>query len=143
MFKIPAFALTWSVDADAGEQKANLLGCESMPELRSCRVSYQNGDGIRHSVEVTAETLYEAAVLGMTALRAGGWINAPNLTIEVTVKAPETTHSLSNAVLAAWLSRAGKSPREQALKSRLLELMRNGSTGTPAIESGAETLRRR
>ena len=106
-----------------------------MPELRSCRVSYQDGDGIRHSVEVTAETLYEAAVLGMTALRAAGWINAPNLMVEVTVKAPETTHSISNAILAAWLSRAGKSPREQALKSRLLELMRNGSTGAQTIGS--------
>jgi len=114
-----------------------------MPELRSCRVSYQDGDGIRHSVEVTAETLYEAAVLGMTALRAAGWINAPNLRIDVTVKTPETTHSIGNAVLAAWLSRAGKSPREQALKSRLLELMRHGATGGQTIGSGAETLRSR
>ena len=37
-----------------------------MLELRSCRVSYQDSDGIGHSVEVTAETLYEAAILGMT-----------------------------------------------------------------------------
>jgi hypothetical protein len=114
-----------------------------MPELRSCQVSYQDSDGIRHSVEVTAETLYEAAVLGMTTLRAAGWMDAPNLTIEVTVKAPETTHSINSGVLAAWLSRSGKSPREQALKSRLLELMRSGSTGGQTIESGAETLRRR
>ena len=67
-----------------------------MPELRSCRVSYQDSDGIRHSVEVTAETLYEAAVVGMTTLRAAGWMDAPNLTIEVTVKAPET-HTRSTA----------------------------------------------
>jgi hypothetical protein len=113
-----------------------------MPELRSCRVAYQDSDGIRHSVEVTAETLYEAAVLGMTTLRAAGWIDAPNLMIEVTVKAPETTHSISSGVLAAWLSRSGKSPREQALKSRLLDLVR-GSTKGQTIESGAETLRRR
>ena len=102
-----------------------------MPELRSCRVSYQDLEGIKHSVEVTAETLYEAAVLGMTTLRAAGWLNAPNLTIEVTVRAPEATHSISNAVLAAWLSRSGKSPREQALKSRLREFMQNGSHATP------------
>src|SRR6516162_396957 len=113
-----------------------------MPELRPCRVSYQDSDGIRHSVEVTAETLYEAAVLGMTTLQAAGWMNSPSLTIEVTVKAPETTHSINSGVLAAWLSRSGKSPREQALKSRLLDLMR-GSAGGHTIESGAETLRRR
>jgi hypothetical protein len=113
-----------------------------MPELRSCRISYLDSDSLRHSVEVTAETLYEAAVLGMTTLRAAGWIDAPNLTIEVTVKAPEMTHSISSGVLSAWLSRSGKSPREQALKSRLLELM-CGSAGGLTMESGAETLRRR
>ena len=112
-----------------------------MSELRPCRVSYQDSDDIRHSVEVTAETLYEAAVLGLTTLRAAGWMEAPNLTIEVTVKAPETTHSINSGVLAAWLSRSGKSPREQALKSRLLDLMR-GSTRGQTIESGAETLGR-
>ena len=112
-----------------------------MPELRPCRVSYQDSDDIRHSVEVTAETLYEAAVLGLTTLRAAGWMDAPNLTIEVTVKAPETTHSINSGILAAWLSRSGKSPREQALKSRLLDLMR-GSTRGQTIESGAETLGR-
>ena len=114
-----------------------------MSELRSCRVSYQDFDGIRHSVDVTAETLYEAAVLGMTILRAAGWMDAANLTIEVAVKAPETTHSIKSSVLAAWLSRSGKSPREQALKSRLLEFIRGGSTREQTIESGAETLRRR
>ena len=113
-----------------------------MSELRFCRVAYQDSDGIRHSVEVTAETLYEAAVLGMTTLRAAGWMDSPNLKIEVTVKAPETTHSINSGVLAAWLSRSGKSPREQALKSRLLDLVR-GSTGGQTIESGAETLRTR
>lgn len=65
---------------------------DAMPELRSCRLSYKNLDGIKHSVEVTAETLYEAA----------------NLTIKVTANAPGTTHSISNAVLAAGLSRAVK-----------------------------------
>jgi hypothetical protein len=114
-----------------------------MPELRSCRVSYQDSDGIRHSVEVTAETLYEAAVLGMTTLRAAGWMDAPNLAIEVAVKAPETSHSINSGVLATWLSRSGKSPREQALKSRLLEAIHSGSSKGPTMESGAETLRRR
>jgi hypothetical protein len=92
---------------------------------------------------VTAETLYEAAVLGMTTHRAARWTDAPNLTIEVADKAPETTHSIKSGVLAAWLSRSGKSPREQALKSRLLEFIRGGSTREQTIESGAEALRRR
>lgn len=34
-----------------------------MPDLRSCLVSYQYIEGIAHSVLVTAETAYEAAIL--------------------------------------------------------------------------------
>lgn len=95
-----------------------------MPELRSCKVSYQDQEGIRHSVDVTAETLYEAAVLGMKALQVPNWRKATSLMIDVTVKAPETTHTINTGVISVWLSRAGSSPREQALKSRLLELFR-------------------
>jgi hypothetical protein len=36
--------------------------------IRSGTVVYQDPDGITHFVDVTAETLYEAAVLGMNAL---------------------------------------------------------------------------
>jgi hypothetical protein len=51
----------------------------------------------------------------------------PNLRIEVRVRAPETNHTITNAVLAAWLSRNGKSPKEQALKARLRELLPEAS----------------
>lgn len=77
------------------------------------RVTYQDFDGIRHSVEITAETLCEAAVLGMTTLRAAGWMDAPNLTIKVAVKAPETTHSINSGVLAAWLSHPARARESQ------------------------------
>ena len=44
-----------------------------MPTARTCRVSFMDTENIRHSVEVTASTLYEAAVLasGIPAL----WIH--------------------------------------------------------------------
>lgn len=93
-----------------------------MPELRSCLVSYQDFDGITHSVEVTAETLYEAAILGMQAMKVEGWWNMPSLKIDVRVRAPETIHTIWNSSLSAWLARNGKSPKEQALKARLREL---------------------
>jgi len=37
--------------------------------VRSCRVSILDMDGIKHSVQVTAETLYEAVALGLVAIR--------------------------------------------------------------------------
>ena len=36
---------------------------------RACTVSYTGPDGIRHSVNVQAETLYEAVVLAIRAFR--------------------------------------------------------------------------
>jgi hypothetical protein len=96
-----------------------------VPELRSCIVSYGDLDGIRHSVEVTAETLYEAAILGMKALKVANWESPPNLEIEIRERQPEVRHSVRNSVLSAWLARNGKTPKEQALKARLRELVRS------------------
>ena len=44
--------------------------------LRTCTVSFSGPSGIRHSVDVTAESVYEAAALGVSALRKSGWADA-------------------------------------------------------------------
>jgi hypothetical protein len=36
--------------------------------VRSCRVTIQDMDGVSHTVEVTAATLYEAVAQGLAAL---------------------------------------------------------------------------
>jgi hypothetical protein len=41
-----------------------------------CSVSFIGLSGISHSVEVTAESLYEAAVIGLNLLRQDGWADA-------------------------------------------------------------------
>ena len=41
--------------------------------LRSCTVSFRGPSGITHSVDVQAETLYEAAALGVSLLKKDGW----------------------------------------------------------------------
>jgi hypothetical protein len=38
-------------------------------ELRARRVWYQNLEGVTHSIDVTAQTLCEAAILGMQAMK--------------------------------------------------------------------------
>jgi len=42
--------------------------------VRSCRVTVTDLEGISHSVEVTASTLYEAVALGLAALRDAEWV---------------------------------------------------------------------
>ncbi len=68
-----------------------------MPELRSCSISYGDADGIKHSIDVTAETLYDAAILGMKAMMVAGWRNVPNLEIEVLVRAAEIHSAIHDA----------------------------------------------
>jgi hypothetical protein len=42
--------------------------------LRLCSVGFKSATGISHSVDVEAETLYEAAALGLARLKKDGWI---------------------------------------------------------------------
>ena len=86
-------------------------------------VSYADLDGVKHSVEITAGSLFEAAVVGMNAMKVPNSFNRSTLTIEIRVKQPETIHMVSNAFLTAWLARKGRTPREVALKARLSEMV--------------------
>jgi hypothetical protein len=42
--------------------------------VRSCRVTIQDLDGVSHTVEVTADTLYEAVAQGLAAIRGNKWV---------------------------------------------------------------------
>jgi hypothetical protein len=43
--------------------------------VQSCRVSIRDTEGIEHSAEVTAESLYEAVALGLRAIRQCSWVD--------------------------------------------------------------------
>jgi hypothetical protein len=45
--------------------------------LRTCVVRYNDLDGVQHTTEVTAETLYEAACLAVRVFRDAGVIDQP------------------------------------------------------------------
>lgn len=97
-----------------------------MPTARTCLVSFTDTENIRHAVEVSAATLYEAAVLAMAEFRRCGFtVNAPGPATRLTVKvqAPSTTHEVQWGKIETWLQGAGK-PNEMATKTRLRELLR-------------------
>jgi hypothetical protein len=92
---------------------------------RCCTVSFIDTDRVRHSVEVSAASVYEACVLGMAEFRKCGFaeINfGPATILGVSVKAPATAHSVSIQKVQAWLSQV-RSPREQIEKARLRSLL--------------------
>jgi hypothetical protein len=88
-------------------------------------VSFTDGQGIRHSVEVTADSLFEAAVRGVKALRAGEWNDPPGRAalLEIQVSNPTVTHMVGLAQVARWLNGASSSPRESMKKIALRKLL--------------------
>jgi hypothetical protein len=96
-----------------------------LPTARLCSVSFTDSEGITHSVEITATTLFEAAVLALGELRRCGFAEAtfgPATKLTVRVRQPEMSHTVSVARLQSWLDGVGKSPGEHVMKSRLKEV---------------------
>lgn len=90
--------------------------------MPTCIVSYLDLDGLRHSVEVQAESLYEAATKGAKVLKDHGWEPKPMSQMEVEIRS-SVTHTLTYKKLKEWLSSGSKSPKEVADKERLKQLL--------------------
>ncbi len=92
----------------------------------TCRVSFTDGAGVTHSVSVSASSLYEAAALGIVELKRSGFAFAnvaPGTRLTILVEPPVMTHEVTVAKLQVWLETNGKTPREQAIKVRLRQLL--------------------
>ena len=107
-----------------GEQKANMIRWPAVA-LRTCTVSFTGPSGVRHSVEVTAESVYEAAALGVAALRNSGWADAiaPGTELEIQVREPATSHRLTVRQIQRWCDGVAVSPDETLKKRRLKQLL--------------------
>jgi len=94
-----------------------------MGTARLCSVSFCDHSGVKHHAEVTAETLYEAALLGIRAI-SQEWAEEPGLLapIEIQVKLPAVRHEVTLKQLREWLTSTCKTPKERVLKERLKQL---------------------
>lgn len=93
--------------------------------LRVCIVGFKAATGISHSVEVEAETLYEAAALGLARLKSDGWVEGlgPGTRLEIEVRQPPTHHTLTVSQLQNWINGTTSSPAETLKRSRLRHLL--------------------
>src|SRR5579872_1403901 len=68
----------------------------SLMEVRICRVSFTTTSGIRHSAEIQADSLYEAAVEGIKAI-SQQWGEQPGIItpIEIEIKSPSVRHQVT------------------------------------------------
>ena len=101
--------------------------------LRSCRVTVCDMEGIKHSVEVTASTLYEAVALGLVAIREQDWAAeiAEGLnTVDVSVTAVPVIHSVKMQDFNKWLSRKGGTPNDISQRNHIRQIL--GLVGSDA-----------
>lgn len=90
--------------------------------MAACIVSFVDFDGIRHSVEVQADGLCEASVLGLCAFRKHELEPGGLTQIEVEVRS-SVKHTLSVTKVREWLQRGVRTPKEALLKERLRTLL--------------------
>jgi hypothetical protein len=94
--------------------------------VRSCRVTIQDMDGISHTVEVTAATLYEAVAQGLAAIRRNDWVAgiAQGLNVvKVSVADVRVDHEVKLVDFTKWVDRTGGSPREMSDRQRIRSIL--------------------
>ena|SRR2546429_551033 len=94
--------------------------------VRSCRVTIQDMDGVSHTVEVTATTLYEAVAQGLAAIRGNEWVAgiAQGLNVvKVSVANVRVEHEVKLMDFTKWLDRTGGSPREATDRHRIQSIL--------------------
>jgi hypothetical protein len=98
--------------------------------LRNCTVAVRDGRDVEHSVEVTAETLYEAIAIALAALQQDNWVGEIGqglTTVTVVVHQPPVKHEVRMKEFVSWLGRQGRSPAEVILKQKLEKILGNAN----------------
>jgi len=93
---------------------------------RTCTVAVKDTRDVEHSVEVTAETLYEAIATALAALQQDNWVGDIGqgfTTVTVVVQQPPVKHEVKMKDFVSWLGRQGRSPAEVMLKQKLEKIL--------------------
>jgi hypothetical protein len=93
--------------------------------VRRCSVTFTDHRGARHTVEVSAESLYEAAALGLRELQACEWVEAigPSARLQVEVRQATSRHEITPAQIRRWCDSTAISPDERLRKDRVGALL--------------------
>ena len=94
--------------------------------VKSCRVTVTDLEGISHTAQVTATTLYEAIALGLVAVRGHEWVaGIPEglSTVRVSVTSLPVEHAVKVRDFRQWLERKGGSPREVTERDRIRAIL--------------------
>jgi hypothetical protein len=94
--------------------------------IRTCKVSVTDIGGVEHSIEVTAETLYEAIATALAGFQQDNWVGEFGqgfTTVTVVAQQPPVKHEVRMKDFLSWLGRQGRSPAEVVLKQKLEKIL--------------------
>ncbi len=94
-------------------------------EMRTCKVTIRGEEGVEHTVQVTAATLFEAVAMALRTFHNTEWVEnaGRSADIHVTVQQPAVTHVVKSGEFYKWLGQNGNSPREMVKRQRVRELL--------------------
>jgi hypothetical protein len=102
--------------------------------VRKCKVSVADIEGVEHSTEVSAASLYEAIAAALTSLRKDDWVGEIGrglTTVKVEVQQLPITHEVRMKDFQAWLERNSGSPAEMVLRDKLVKMLARSRGGRP------------
>jgi hypothetical protein len=91
---------------------------------------------VEHTIDVTAETLYEAVAAALATLQQDRWVGeiAQGLnTVSVLVQQPPIKHEVKMKDFLSWLGRKGGSPAEVTLRERVTRMLTRSPTVNPPV----------
>jgi hypothetical protein len=87
--------------------------------VRTCTVSLRDVENVTHSVEVQAETLFEAAAAALAVFSAQSWAAAAltaAAVLRIEVHSPAVVHTVPLGALERWRHSPSRSPKELLAK---------------------------
>jgi hypothetical protein len=93
---------------------------------RSCRVTIQDTEGISHTVEITAASLFEAVAQGLAAFRGNEWVADLGErfgVVKVSVAEVRVEHEVKIKDFTTWLERPPRSPRELTDRQKIRAIL--------------------
>jgi hypothetical protein len=85
--------------------------------VRTCKVTCRDPPGVEHTVEVSAQSVFEAVAQALRVFREYEWCDlALAASVVVRITQPAVEHRMQLRDFYNWLEAAGKSPAEMTLK---------------------------
>ena len=92
--------------------------------VKHCRVTIMDLDGIEHTAQVSAETLFEAVARGLVAIKQQPWAEElVNGSVRVSVLETPVEHAVKLQQFRDWLARRGGSPRDITARQRVQAIL--------------------